>query len=287
MPSLTYHKTNPVLLKDAGFDESWLQERILEDPSVLGLGDLSVVQREKKQSSGGRIDFLMLDAELNTMYEVEVMLGRLDESHIIRTIEYWDIERRRWPSRKHCAVIVAEEITNRFFNVIGLFNRAIPVIAVQLNAVRIDDKVILNFTKVLDMYESPEDNNGELNTDRKYWESRSSPQSLKVVDHCANLLASDNKKPRITYRTSRITMEGSGQIFAWFYPRRVQPQCLFHLRVGEDNLQEVKTKLEDAGIDVAPQWKAALRVIIKPEEMKQYEALIKEALALALKVSEE
>jgi hypothetical protein len=52
------------------------------------------------------------------MYEVEIMLGSTDESHIIRTIEYWDIEKRRFPSKDHKAVIVAEDITNRFFNVI-------------------------------------------------------------------------------------------------------------------------------------------------------------------------
>src|SRR2546427_6747000 len=60
-------------------------------------------------------DFLISDPETNTMYEVEVMLGRVDETHIIRAIEYWDIERRRWPTREHRAVIVAEEITTRFF----------------------------------------------------------------------------------------------------------------------------------------------------------------------------
>ena len=27
-------------------------------------------------------------------YEVEIQLGRVDESHIIRTIEYWDIEKK-------------------------------------------------------------------------------------------------------------------------------------------------------------------------------------------------
>ena len=31
----------------------------------------------------------------------------MDESHIIRTIEYWDIERRRYPQYEHVAVIVA------------------------------------------------------------------------------------------------------------------------------------------------------------------------------------
>jgi hypothetical protein len=56
-------------------------------------------------------------------------LGMTDESHIIRTVEYWDTERRRWPQYEHVAVIVAEEITGRFFNVISLFNGFIPIIA--------------------------------------------------------------------------------------------------------------------------------------------------------------
>ena len=57
----------------------------------------------------------------STRYEVELQCAT-DETHIIRTIEYWDIERRRFPEYDHVAVIVVEEITARFFNVIGLFN---------------------------------------------------------------------------------------------------------------------------------------------------------------------
>ncbi|MFN8263362.1 MAG: hypothetical protein U0T07_07560 [Chitinophagales bacterium] len=130
-----------------------LQDRIEEDPSILGLGELDPIQRERKQSSGGRIDFLFLNNETETMYETEIQLGATDESHIIRTIEYWDIERRRFPSKDHRAVIVAEEITNRFFNVIALMNRSIPIIAIQLNAIKVDNKILLSFTKVLDIYE--------------------------------------------------------------------------------------------------------------------------------------
>ncbi len=101
-------------MRDAGKDEKWLQERIHEDPSILGLGDLSVIRRERELASGGRLDFLMYDPEDSIRYEVEVMLGTLDESHIIRIIEYWDLERRRYPTLEHRAVIIAEEITNRF-----------------------------------------------------------------------------------------------------------------------------------------------------------------------------
>ena len=131
---LELKKATPTRLKSLGLDEKWLQDRIEEDTSLLGLGDLHVIKRERTQPSGGRIDFLMSDPESETRFEVEIMLGALDESHIIRTIEYWDVERQRFPTHDHRAVIVAEEITSRFFNVIRLLNRAVPMIALQLNA---------------------------------------------------------------------------------------------------------------------------------------------------------
>src|SRR5262245_61703178 len=94
-------KASPTRLRALGLDEKWLQQRIAEDPSLLQLGELRLLQRERNQPSGGRIDFLFSDVESDLRYEVEIMLGTLDESHIIRTLEYWDIERQRFPSVDH------------------------------------------------------------------------------------------------------------------------------------------------------------------------------------------
>ncbi len=113
-------KDDPIL------SEAWLQEVIANDPSVLGLGDLVLKDRERMQPKAGRLDLLFQDQDTNKRYEVEIQLGKTDESHIIRTIEYWDIERKRYPQYEHCAVIVAEEVTSRFLNVISLFNGHIP-----------------------------------------------------------------------------------------------------------------------------------------------------------------
>ncbi|MBI3734593.1 MAG: hypothetical protein HY259_14230 [Chloroflexi bacterium] len=279
-----YYKAESISATDAGFDENWLQEHILADPSILGLGDLSVIRREKRQGTGGRIDFLMYDVDKNIMYEVEVMLGRLDESHIIRTIEYWDIERRRWLDREHHAVIVAEEITSRFFNVIGLFNRVIPIIAIQLNALKVEDKIVLNFTKVLDVYEPPEDEEAESEpVDRKWWENRSNPQSLKIVDQCANLLSVGNKEPRVTYNRSHIALGGSKQNFCWFHPRKVQTHCHLELKTGTTNQQSIINQLEQAGISATPYRDNAIKAVITPDEMRQHEAIIREVLNNALK----
>jgi hypothetical protein len=108
--ALELKKVTPTRLRLLGLNERWLQVRIEEDPSLLGLGDINVVRREKSQPSGGRLDFLMYDPDRELRYEVEIMLGVLDESHIIRTIEYWDIERQRFPAYDHRAVIVPKKL---------------------------------------------------------------------------------------------------------------------------------------------------------------------------------
>jgi len=77
--------------------ETWVQKQIAEDPTLLGLGDLTLRDKERMQPRAGRLDLLLQDLEAHKRYEVEIQLGATDESHIIRTIEYWDIERKRYP----------------------------------------------------------------------------------------------------------------------------------------------------------------------------------------------
>lgn len=249
--SIEYVKPEVVSLKKhPEITEKWLQDLIEEDPSILGLGDLIVFQRERKQSSGGRIDFLLHDAETQTMYETEVMLGTLDESHIIRTIEYWDIEKRRFPSKDHVAVIVAEEITNRFFNVISLLNHTIPIIAIQLSAIKYDEKIFLNFTKVLDVYEEPEEEDTEAaeSTDRIYWENRSNRKSLAVFDQVMKDLESRGMTPRVTYNKGHIAVGTGRKNFSWFHPKKKETYCHYDIRVGEENVESLKELLDSAEV---------------------------------------
>ncbi len=160
--------------------EEHIQQFIFDNPQVLGLGDLTPLKREKTQPAGGRLDILMAD-DNDTRYEIEIQLGATDPSHIIRTIEYWDNERKRYPQYDHCAVIVAEEITGRFMNVIQLFNGSIPLIALQLQAIKIGDDIQLSFVKVLDRVTLGTDEEEETEpTDRNYWEKKCSV--LKAVD---------------------------------------------------------------------------------------------------------
>lgn len=164
-------------------NEKMIQEYIFENPSCLGLGELTALTKEKSQPAGGRLDLLMAD-DNNVRYEIEIQLGETDPSHIIRTIEYWDTERKRYQKYDHVAVIVAEEITGRFMNVIQLFNGNIPIVALQLAAYKMSDgELALVFTKVLDLITSADDDEEEYEaTDRKYWEVRTTKEQLKLVD---------------------------------------------------------------------------------------------------------
>lgn len=183
----SYLKLKKIGLKNhSQFTERWLQDVIADDPSVLGLGDLVLKDRERLQPRAGRLDLLLQEADGTMRYEVEIQLGRSDESHIIRTIEYWDVERRRYPQYDHTAVLIAEDITSRFLNVVGLFNGFIPIMALQLSAIQTPGGVGLDFTKILDTVSLgliDEDEETTETTDRKYWETiRGTPKTVKLAD---------------------------------------------------------------------------------------------------------
>ena len=134
---MNYAKFEKINLKTHPFlNEKWVQDRIAEDPIIIGLGDVVLKDKERIQPRAGRLDLLLQEVDGNRRYEVEVQLGSSDEAHIIRTIEYWDIERKRYPQYEHTAVIIAEDITSRFLNVISLFNAAIPLVAIQMRALK-------------------------------------------------------------------------------------------------------------------------------------------------------
>ena len=52
-----------------------------------------------------------------------------------------------WPKRSHTAVLVAEEITSRFFNVVHLLSMAVPIIGIQANIVQIGECARLTLCK--------------------------------------------------------------------------------------------------------------------------------------------
>lgn len=72
--SLKFIKPERILLSShPELREKWVQERIAEDPSILGLGDLVLKDKERSQPRAGRLDLLCQGAELTSRYEIEVI----------------------------------------------------------------------------------------------------------------------------------------------------------------------------------------------------------------------
>ena len=252
MTSLKYMKPERIWLKDhPELDERWLQDRIGEDPALLGLGDLVLKDKERPQPRAGRLDLLLQDAETNKRYEVEVQLGKTDEAHIIRTIEYWDIERKRYPQYDHSAVIVAEDITGRFLNVISLFNGSIPLVAIQLSAVQLGDSVSLVCSKVLDEMRLglvDEDEEVQAVADRSYWEARASKHTLAMADEMLEVVRALDPVIELKYNKFYIGLAKGGQPnnFVIFRPKK----DWLRLEVRLDRSDETQAQLDTSGLDV-------------------------------------
>lgn len=251
--SLTFIKPERVSLANhPEYREQWVQARIAEDSTILGLGDLVLKDKERIQPRGGRLDLLFQDSESSTRYEVEVMLGSTDESHIIRTIEYWDVERKRYPQYDHYAVIVAEDVTSRFLNVIGLFNGFIPLIALQMSALKFGNQISLVFTKVVDAVSLGLDDEVEearAATDRSYWEAeRGTKETVALADDMLDLIKTFAPDVELNYNKFYIGLAKDGQSnnFAQFRPKKSS----FRVEIKLKSSPEIDQKLEQAGIDV-------------------------------------
>lgn len=250
---MQYIKLDKINLKnDPTINEKWVQSIIANDPSILGLGDILLKDIERKQPRAGRLDLLFQD-ENNRRYCLELQLGKTDESHIIRTIEYWDLEKKRYPQYEHVAVIIAEDITSRFLNVISLFNSHIPIIAIQMNAIKLDNQIGLQFVTVLDEtalqnYNDDEEPELQLSVDRSYWEDKATKETVTLADKLLAVIHEHiDKNINLKYNKFYIALERKGLInnFVTFKPRKmniiIQPKL--------ERNSDYDTMIENTGLD--------------------------------------
>ena len=260
--------------------ERWLQDRIVENPELLGLGGGLVARDiERSQPSGGRLDLLLEErgGDLIKWYEVEIQLGSLDESHIIRAIEYWDIERRRYPQYDHTAVIIAENITGRFLNVISLFNSAIPLIAIQLKGVEVNGAFTLVATRVLDVVQLgilEEPAGVTVSQDRSVWAQKLPPDTMKLVDDLIDLTneVAPGCSPRFRKYYIGYGHDGRARNFIFFNPEKPEKPEKQSVRADFRLPKEDETDklLDDAGLDVLTYYAkdGVYRIGIRRDDLK-------------------
>lgn len=277
---LPYLKNERVRLKDnPEYNEKWVQERIVEDTSILGLGELEILREERIQPGGGRLDLLLSDGE-KSRYEVELQLGSVDESHIIRSIEYWDIERKRYPQYNHCAVLVAERVTGRFLNVIGLFNGAIPLILIQMQALKVGGHLTLVFTKVLDkLTPGTIDEDEEASpTDRAYWEKKGTEETITLMDEVLEIARNFDSTLEFRYNKGRIVLacDGRPSEFMTFRPQKRG------LRLGMkiEKSRKIDEMIDSSTLENLGYTETHYRIRFDADTMKKERKIIEELVKL-------
>jgi hypothetical protein len=269
-------------IREAGYDEYWLQTQIADNPGCLGLGELEAIAKEHQQSSGGRLDILLKNPEDDSMYEVEVMLGETDETHIIRTIEYWDNEKRRWPQRQHFAVLVAEHINRRFFNVIHLLSHSIPIIAVQVSMLTVNGKKGLFFSTVLDTYEEVDDGTSlnEIKYTRDDWVKKSK-WTLEAAEALMRVTSGVLGQTTLNYLKAYVAITVDGSNYMWLY-KRTEDKSLLIFRITQSHQDEAAGILDANNITYVRKPKS-IRITVDREMIERKTELFVSLAALVKK----
>lgn len=155
-------------------------------------------------------------------------------------------------------MIVAEDITGRFLNVISLFNGSIPLVAIQLSAIQLGDCVSLICSKVLDEMRLglvDEDEEVQAVTDRSYWEARASKHTLAMADEMLEVVHALDPDLQLKYNKFYIGLAKYGQPnnFAIFRPKK----DWLRLEVRLERSDETQGELDKSGLDVMdydPRW---------------------------------
>ena len=226
------------------------------------------------------------DDDAPKRYEVEIQLGKTDASHIIRTIEYWDIERKRYPQYDHVAVIVAEEITGRFLNVIGLFAGAIKLMALQVNAIKDGEHVTLAFTRVVDEITrglDDDDHDPVEKADRAYWE-KLNKATLEIADEVLVMLRSFDSSLDLSYNKSFIGLARQGKVdnFVKVLPQKNRTRVSIKLPQSD----EVDKMFDEAGLELMA-YNGRYRPKISESELAENGDLFRKVLAMANKNAKE
>jgi hypothetical protein len=259
-------------LRAVAKDEVWLQKWITEKPARLGLGDITIKQCELTQykNGGGRLDILAYRGDLDTYYEIELMLGECDSDHGFRTLDYWARERVKNPNARHVAVLVAEDLSGRYKTLIETLPQFLPFIGIEIKVLKLqqDEPIATIETAVvaqpddliIESGDEPSKGSNIQPRDRQWWESKSSAAFLATVDALSKYCNENVGPSRIDYAAqSYVSLKKGRRCWLPMWPRA--NGAYVYLPGGENGAEDapsdffnsVRQRLEAAGLE-PPSW---------------------------------
>ena len=205
--------------------------------------------------------------------------------HILFVIEYWDIERKRYPQYDHCAVLVAETVTSRFLNVVSLFNGTIPLIALQMQALKVGDNITLIFSTVMDEFSRgrvDEDEDAEsAPTDRDYWENKATNNTVGLADDLLGLVKEIDEKLELKYNKFYIGLAQEGHPFNFVTFRPRKKNILLTVKIPQS--EETEKMIEDGELETLEYNKryGVYRIRLTEQDIKTKREILKELAQMA------
>ncbi len=261
-------------LRAIGKDEAWLQKWLIEKPSRLGLGDIEIISHELRQykNRGGRLDILAYRTDLDTYYEIELMLGECDSDHGFRALDYWARERLKKPNVRHVAVLVAEDLSGRYKTVVETLPQFLPFIGIELKVIKVPYQegvatiqaaiVAQPDDLIIDAGDEPEQKRQGTSTprDREWWESNSTQAFISTVDEITKYCIEKIGPSRLDYSAqSYVSLKKGRRCWLPMWPRK--NGVYVYIPGGDrgaedapsDFYERVRENLDSIGLDT-PTW---------------------------------
>lgn len=150
-----------------------------------------------------------------------------------------------------------------------------------MNAYEVDGKLGLVFAKVVDELRlGPEDEDEELYaiTDRNYWETRGSKETVKLADSVLNIVKEFDNDFEIKYNKYYIGLAKNGQARNFTIFRAKKNNLRMEVKIERSD--EIAAKLESSGLDVMEYDSRSerYRIRLTKEDVDKSHDLIKEIL---------
>jgi hypothetical protein len=148
-------------------------------------------------------------------------------------------------------VLVAEDITSRFLNVLSLLAGTVPLIVIQINALAVNDQVVLDFVRVLDQRLLRRDDVAESKiqaVDRNYWVEKSAAPIIQIADEILAIINEKaNPKQQLNYNKYYIGLTDGTRArnFIYFRPRKK----FLRVVIPGGWSEERSTRFDEAGLE--------------------------------------
>ena len=177
-------------------------------------------------------------------------------------------------------MIVAEDITSRFLNVISLFNRQIPLVAIQMSALKNGDNVGLVFTTVLDhIPRGEEDDDTAEPTDRAYWENRGSKKTVAMADQLLKIVKNFDPELELKFNKHYIGLSKNGQStnFVTFRPKK----GFICLEVRLPETSKLQERFEEQDFMPYDKRWGRYRIRLQPNDIEASEGVLRDIISEA------